>query len=133
MTPHKLQPYTMFMTTPARQRDDSEGFKNNNKYPEEGVDVFNMRNDWIRSSGLPFLPLAEMANQYVFFRNNGNSKDVKSFKPDHHFQCMFVDAFEDGIEVESDGLVDIKMPPSGDCRDIINLNLVMIVLNHIMI
>ena len=75
--------------------------------------VINNRNDWIRSHGL-YLPLAEMADTQVFLRNQEDN--------DMLFQC----SARDGPVQIIDGEPDFKAPANKDCRDMTNLNLVMI-------
>ena len=71
---------------------------------------YELKNRWINQTA--HLPLKEMHDANVFERN----------EEDHmHFQCSFY------LQVEAG---KVKMPRTGDCRDMINLNLLMIIVNY---
>ena len=67
-------------------------------------------NTWIESENIYHLPLSEMADTHVFGKN---------VLDDLHFQCSFMSLSDKQVDY------NIKMPASGDCRDIMNLNVVM--------
>ena len=71
---------------------------------------FELKNQWVSQAA--HLPLKEMHDANVFERN----------EEDHmHFQCSFYLTVEAG---------KVKMPRTGDCRDMINSNLLMILVNY---
>lgn len=76
------------------------------------------RNAWVEQHNPRHLPLARMADSGAFLRNV--EKDAK------HFQCQFQHGFGHAGPDQS-----FKSPPSGDCRDLLNLNAVMMALAHI--
>ena len=78
--------------------------------------VINYRNGWFRNQGL-YLPLAEMAETQVFLRNKEDGM---------HFQCSSPDG---PVKVVKDEPT-FKAPSNKDCRDMINLNLVMILAHY---
>lgn len=65
----------------------------------------------------PYIPFYEMDQISAFPRNN--------HQYDAHYQCGILDMFDTKITT------GIKSPANGDCRDIFNLNLVMILFNII--
>ena len=68
------------------------------------------RNMWIRGkTTASFIPFQEMAGTKIFRQNVGD---------DTHFMCMLVIRGGDTFD-------SFRSPPSGDCRDMINLNAVM--------
>lgn len=73
-------------------------------------------NSWIESENIYYLPLSEMANTLVFRKN---------VLDDLHFQCSFMTLSHKQVDY------NIKMPANGDCRDIINLNIVMMLAYHL--
>lgn len=93
---------TLFMTTPSRQA--------NSTAPH---DDYLFRNSWIRENTF-FLPLSEMADTSIFQRNKEDNM---------HYQCSFLTTVEERVTSS------FKAPPSGDCRDMINLNNVMILVH----
>lgn len=93
-------PFTIFVSIPAYG------------YHKVATMVFNYRNDWYRKNGI-YLPLAEMAATEVFQRNAEDNM---------HFQCSVVE----GPAKVSNGELIFKAPPDKDCRDRVNLNLVML-------
>lgn len=100
-------PFTLFMSIPAHEFGHSKG----------AAAVFHQRNDWIRKNGL-YLPLAEMAAAGVFQRDA---------EDDMHFQCS---APAGPLDVKRGGLV-FKAPRNKDCRDMVNLNLVMLLTHFV--
>eukprot|EP01036_Dinobryon_divergens_P027630 gene27630-36436_t len=93
-------PHTLFMSIPSYG------------YHKIATMVINYRNEWFRSHGL-YLPLAEMADTQVFLRNQEDNM---------HFQC----SARDGPVQIVDGEPEFKAPANKDCRDMANLNMVMI-------
>lgn len=99
---------TLFMTTP------------NNDNVRSNDSRFDQRNAWIRQQ--PHLPLAAMALTRVFGRNAEDNM---------HFQCAFdcPALRENAYDVDPLPLLRnrLRMPFSGDCRDMVNLNMVMMI------
>ena len=96
---------TLYMTTPT-----NDNVNNNDSR-------FDARNTWIRQQ--PHLPLEAMARTRVIGRSEDNM----------HFQCSFdcPALFEQVYDADPLPLLrkKIRMPFSGDCRDMINLNMIM--------
>ena len=73
-------------------------------------------NTWIENNYVYHLPLSEMANTHVFGKN---------VLDDIHFQCAFT--AQSHIQVKD----NVKMPASGDCRDMMNWNIIMMLTYHL--
>lgn len=101
-----LSPSTLFVSVPTYDAD------------KNGANmVINTRNKWISKHSL-YLPLAEMAATKVYLRNAEDNM---------HFQCSLTD----GPLVLNEDLSDLlfRAPRNKDCRDMVNLNLVMILVH----
>lgn len=114
----KLKPFqsnrTLFVTVPPK------------KIKPNMSEHCECRNTWIRdhsnNGGGLYLPLAEMARTETFQRtvqDNGL-----------HFQCSFQGLLQDGSFYYSSGTnkqLQVKAPANKDCRDMVNLNLAMLI------
>jgi hypothetical protein len=96
----------VFVTTPALPAAGSASKRQ----------LHDQRNTWIRQTGRAFLPMEEMTRDRAFLRNSEDNM---------HFQC--------GFEVRFPGQVTwkYKAPATGDCRDFVSLNEVMIIVRII--
>ena len=103
---------TLFVTVPPR---------NLNSQMEA---LCECRNKWIRENNKIYLPLAEMvgSNSFPFHR---------TFQDQMHFQCAFHGLFQDGnFRYTPLNELDVKAPANKDCRDLLNLNLAMIIAHY---
>ena len=82
--------------------------------PDSQNRTYTERNTWIKKY-TNYLPLQEMSDTKVFLKNAAD---------DTHFQCGFLEKF-----LKHNSLVDYKSPADGDCRDWMNLNLVMMLVH----
>ena len=82
--------------------------------PDSKNRTYTKRNTWIKNY-TNYLPLQEMAETKVFLKN---------FEDDTHFQCGFLQRYS-----ITTGLLEYKAPANGDCRDWMNLNLVMMLVH----
>ena len=82
--------------------------------PDSQNRTYTTRNTWIKKY-TNYLPLQEMSDTKVFLKNAAD---------DTHFQCGFLEKF-----LKHNSLVDYKSPADGDCRDWMNLNLVMMLVH----
>ena len=97
---------TLYMTVPQRVPPAPENFSS----------VIHASNLWIKKTRHYYLPLEEMSNKNVFFRNDMDGT---------HFQCGFIHHWGE----QSTG--EYKTPISLDCRDMMNLNIVMMLVHHL--
>ena len=84
------------------------------------------RNEWIRNNSLVYIPLEEMARTGAFQSN---------YRDPFHYQCGYLTGSESWAgQMERvlvvDNEVQYKSPASGDCRDMINLNIVMLLVRY---
>ena len=105
---------TIFVTTP-------------NKYSDQEIvhkKAIEGRNEWIRQNSRmgKYIPLDEMARSGAFHKNREDGM---------HFQCSYL-SIKDGWKGWIDPVavlrneIQFKAPASGDCRDMVNLNAVML-------
>lgn len=95
---------TLFMNTPTSGR------------VRQNDSRFDVRNAWIRQQ--PHLPLEAMSHTQVFGRSEDNI----------HFACSFdCPALLEQVYDTDPLALQIRMPFSGDCRDMINLNMIMMI------
>ena len=100
---------TLFVTVPPRRINPRM------------LSICDCRNTWIRANNALYLPLAEMASEEVFQR---------TVEDQMHFQCAFHGLLQDGdFKYTSPQKTElyVKSPANKDCRDILNLNLAMII------
>jgi hypothetical protein len=101
-----ISPFTLFVSIPSY---------GNHKV---ATMVINLRNKWFGEHSL-YLPLAEMAATEVYLRNAEDGM---------HFQCSISNGGP--VEVNKNmSEVVFRAPPNKDCRDMVNLNLVMILVH----
>jgi len=82
--------------------------------PESQKRMFPNKNAWVKSY-TNYLPLEEMSDTKVYLRNT---------EDESHFQCGFQTYLG-----EADGILEYKTPANKDCRDLMNLNLVLMLVH----
>ena len=97
---------TLYGTVPHRVPPAPENFS-------FAVEAANL---WIKSQHKYYLPLEEMSLKKVFFRNEEDGT---------HFQCGMIHMWGEQASGE------FKSPTSKDCRDMMNLNLVMMLVHYL--
>jgi hypothetical protein len=86
------------------------------------------RNEWIRVNGSgDYIPLVAMAANGDFQMNREDSM---------HFQCSYLsrqDGWNGWMERVAvvNNEIQFKAPASGDCRDMVNLNVIMLLVNYV--
>eukprot|EP01036_Dinobryon_divergens_P029351 gene29351-38430_t len=109
---------TIFVTTPNL-------FSDTQIINKKAVDD---RNEWIRINGSGnYIPLDAMAANGAFHMNREDSM---------HFQCSYLsrqDGWNGWMERVAvvNNEIQFKAPASGDCRDMVNLNVVMLLVNYV--
>lgn len=104
---------TVFVTTPTTYTYDDTHWHNILK-----------RNEWIQNNSNIFIPLADMANTHAFETNLGDP---------FHFQCGYLSRDNEWRGYLQPVLltkneIQYKAPSSGDCRDMVNLNCIMLLI-----
>ena len=108
---------TIFVTTPNLFGDEDFIYKK----------AVNDRNEWIRRNGSGnYIPLDAMARDGAFHMNREDSM---------HFQCSYLsrrDGWNGWMERVAvlNNEIQFKAPASGDCRDMVNLNVLMLLVNY---
>lgn len=111
-----VSPHTIFVTVPTLNTPDEGSLK-----------ILRARNDWIRLHSTRYIPLNEMTEDGKSFQTNENDP--------YHFQCAYLGASNRWIGwLEPVAILDnqahYKSPRTGDCRDLVNLNIAMIIAYH---
>ena len=80
--------------------------------------------EWVISNNKTHIPLDDMHSANVFQRNSEDNL---------HFQCGFsMSVFDPDINLPlKENKNPIKTPPSGDCRDWMNFNVIMMLFQHV--